>query len=109
MKLDPVCIGCLFNQILKAFKLLSPNLTRERIIEAQKKLMNFLVKLDPNDASSPLAGKAVYTIVSETLGIEDPYYDIKIKYNKLALKYYDKAKMLAKSATHQPNDSIANF
>ena len=91
MRLEPECIGCLFNQILKAFNLLNPSLPREAIIKAQKKMMNFIIKMDENSLNSPLAGQAVYRLVSETLGIKDPYHEIKQKYNERALEYYDKA------------------
>ena len=94
MKLDPLCIGCLFNQILKALNLLAPTLSKEEKIRAQQKLMEFLIKLDPNDASSPLAGKEVYSIVAKTLKVKDPYKDLKKKYNDLALEYYDKVKKI---------------
>ena len=46
MQLEPECIGCLFNQILRAFKLLDPMISRERILNAQKKLMEYLINLD---------------------------------------------------------------
>ena len=92
MKLDPSCIGCLFNQIVKAFNLLKPDLPNEEIIEAQKKLMDFFLNFDQSETNSPLAGQAVYKIISDTLGIVDPYAEIKKKYNQIALKYYKKVK-----------------
>ena len=101
MKLDPSCIGCLFNQIVKAFNLLKPDLPHERIIEAQKKLMEFFLNFDPSETSSPLAGQAVYKIVSKILGVSDPYAEIKKKYNQIALDFYDKVKEIIDNSKDQ--------
>ena len=101
MKLDPSCIGCLFNQIVKAFNLLKPDLPHVQIIEAQKKLMDFFLKFDPSETNSPLAGQAVYRIISDTLGIADPYVNIKKKYNQFALKYYNTVKEIIDQSKDQ--------
>ncbi|MFX1277300.1 MAG: DUF89 domain-containing protein [Promethearchaeota archaeon] len=101
MKLDPSCIGCLFNQIVKAFNLLNPDSPNEIIIEAQKQLMKFLLKHDVNDGNSPLAGQTVYRIIADTLNIKDPYFAIKKKYNQIALKYYDKVKEIIDNSEDQ--------
>ncbi len=57
MKLEPECIGCIFNQILKALKLLHPDISREEIITAQKKLMELLLNFDIHTNISPILGK----------------------------------------------------
>ncbi|NVM38398.1 MAG: DUF89 family protein [Candidatus Lokiarchaeota archaeon] len=89
MKLEPECIGCFFNQILKAFELLQPELSREIVITAQKKLMKYLLTFDINENAIPTLGKVTYNIIAELLGNDDPYHDLKIENNRLILKYYD--------------------
>jgi len=98
MQLEPECIGCLFNQVLRAFKLLNPDMPREKIIHAQKKLMEYLLNVDINKSASPLIGRTAYRIVAETLGIEDPYKSLKEDFNRLALQYYEKAENLVNKA-----------
>ncbi|MFX0003250.1 MAG: DUF89 domain-containing protein [Candidatus Hodarchaeota archaeon] len=89
MKLEPECIGCLFNQMLKAFKLLQPNVSRNIIIKAQKKLMEYLINFDITQKAAPYLGKVTYNIISELLNNEDPYHDLKIQYNSLVLEFFD--------------------
>ncbi len=89
MKLEPECIGCLFNQVLKAFELLNPNISREVVIIAQKKLMKFLLNFNINEVAAPIIGKVTYDIIAELLENEDPYHDLKIEYNRLVLNYFD--------------------
>ncbi|MFX1457519.1 MAG: DUF89 domain-containing protein, partial [Promethearchaeota archaeon] len=89
MKLEPECVGCIFNQVYKALKLLQPDISRGEILNAQKKLMGFLLDFDIEDNISPLLGKEAYRIVSEVLDTPDPYKDLKKKYNQLALDIYD--------------------
>ena len=89
MKLEPECIGCLFNQVLKAFELLKPNVPREVIITAQKKVMEYLLNFDINEAAAPILGKVTYNIISELLKNDDPYRDLKIQYNNIISNHYD--------------------
>ncbi|MBY8982062.1 MAG: DUF89 family protein [Candidatus Lokiarchaeota archaeon] len=88
MKLEPECIGCFFNQVLKAFKLLKPNLSNQVILEAQKQVMEYLLKKDINKITSPLVGKYLYNLVGKMLGENDPYSQLKNESNHLALEYY---------------------
>lgn len=101
MKLEPECIGCLLNQVNKAFKLLRPDISREEIINTQKKVMEYLVEVDTNNSSAPIVGGFIYNLVAEILGVVDPYHSLKDKYNRLALKYYDEIKELI-SKTKDP-------
>jgi uncharacterized protein with ATP-grasp and redox domains len=94
MKLEPECIGCLFDQMLRAFKLLDPDISREKIMDAQMKLMEYLKTIDINKNASPIIGKIAYGLVSETLGIEDPYKELKKKQNSLALELYPNVKKI---------------
>lgn len=98
MQLEPECIGCLFNQVLRAFKLVKPDISREKVLSAQKKLMEYLIKVDINDTASPIIGKTAYGLVAETLGIKDPYFDLKKRYNHIALEFYEEAQHIVKNA-----------
>ena len=94
MKLEPECIGCLFDQMLRAFKLLDPDISREKIMNSQMKLMEYLKTIDINKNASPIIGKMAYGLVSETLGLEDPYKELKKKQNSLALELYPNVKKI---------------
>ncbi|MFX1309485.1 MAG: DUF89 domain-containing protein [Promethearchaeota archaeon] len=98
MKLEPECIGCLFNQMLKAFKLLQPNYSREIIIKAQKKLMEYLLNFDINQNAAPTLGKVTYNIIAELLNNKDPYHDLKIQYNNIVLGFFDKIMKIIQDA-----------
>jgi len=98
MKLEPECVGCIFNQVLKAFKLLQPDISHEIIISAQKKLMTYLLNFDENTNAAPILGKVAYGIISEMLNDKDPYRTLKQESNKLALGLYEKAKEIIDKA-----------
>ncbi len=98
MILEPECIPCLFNQVLRAFQLLKPDISREIILETQKKLMEYLLSFNLEKRASPIIGKVAYNLVAEALGVKDPYASIKKEYNQLALQFYDEAKELINNA-----------
>ncbi|MFX1531111.1 MAG: DUF89 domain-containing protein [Promethearchaeota archaeon] len=106
MKLEPECIGCIFNQILKAFQLIHPNISHDIIISAQKKLMSFLLNFDVNTNAAPFLGKEAYGIISEMLKDKDPYRALKQESNKLALSLYDKTKEIIDKAEDPLFESI---
>ncbi|MHA1350846.1 MAG: damage-control phosphatase ARMT1 family protein [Promethearchaeota archaeon] len=98
MYLEPECIPCLINQVLRAFQLLKPDTPREIVIDTQKKLMEYLINFDLDKRASPIIGKVAYNLVAEALGVNDPYASIKKKYNKLALQFYDEARKIVNNA-----------
>jgi uncharacterized protein with ATP-grasp and redox domains len=98
MYLEPECIPCLINQVLRAFQLLKPDTPREIVIDTQKKLMEYLISFDLDKRASPIIGKVAYNLVAEALGVNDPYASIKKKYNKLALQFYDEARKIVNNA-----------
>lgn len=107
MILEPECIGCMLDQVLKALRALKPSINRNDIILTQKKLMTYLLESDALVNPSPIVAKKVYTLISDTLGIEDPYKQLKEESNKLALEYYDLAKELIDSAEDPVFEAIA--
>ena len=46
MLLEPECIGCLVDQIYKGLNLLNPSISKEKIIETQKRFMEYLTEID---------------------------------------------------------------
>lgn len=98
MRLEPECIGCLFNQMLRAFRLLDPQISREKILNAQKKLMDHLNNLDFNKNATPIAGKIAYGLVAETLNKTDPYSTLKNQQNRLALSLYQDVKRIVENS-----------
>ena len=92
MLLEPECIGCLIDQIYKGLNLLNPSISKEKIIETQKKMMEFLTETDLLNKPGPLIGKKVYQLIAEVIGKDDPYKDLKDQYNHIALEYYAKSK-----------------
>ncbi|MBD3195034.1 MAG: DUF89 family protein [Candidatus Lokiarchaeota archaeon] len=92
MKLEPECVGCLLNQVLKAFKLLEIETSRDLIIKTQKGVMQFLLKQDLDKISAPIVGKFLYSKIGELIQVQDPYKELKTEYNELALYYYDEIK-----------------
>lgn len=98
MKLEPECVPCLFNQVLRAFQLLKPDISSEIIMDTQKKLMGYLISLDLEKKTSPVMGKVTYSLVAQALGVTDPYASIKKKHNQLALQFFDEARKIVNNA-----------
>jgi len=98
MKLEPECVPCLFNQVLRAFQLLKPDISSEIIMDTQKKLMEYLISLDLEKKTSPVMGKVTYSLVAQALGVTDPYASIKKKHNQLALQFFDEARKIVNNA-----------
>lgn len=107
MILEPECIGCMFNQIYKAIKLLKPDAPRSEIISAQIRLMKYLANTDIINKPGPLIARKTYSIVAEVLGTDDPYKPLKDKYNKIAMEYYDEVKKIVKSSIDPLFEAIA--
>jgi uncharacterized protein with ATP-grasp and redox domains len=99
LQLEPECIGCLFDQVSRALKLLKPDISRNLILETQRNLMNYFLSCDIGEINSPLVGKIAYDLVAEALDVKDPYALIKKKQNQLALQFYDEAKKMVNFST----------
>jgi hypothetical protein len=107
MKLEPECIGCLFNQVLRALKIVKPDVSRDIIISTQKELMKYLIEADINKISAPIVGGFAYNLVAKQLGFEDPYYEIKKHYNQLVMQNYPKIKTIVENAEDPLFEAIA--
>lgn len=89
MKLEPECVGCFFNQIMKALKLLKEDISKEEIVSTQKKFMKYLLSIDLKTEEAPIIGKMAYEIIGDILGSTDPYVTLKAETNSLAIQHYD--------------------
>lgn len=107
MILEPECIGCLFDQVYKAFQLLRPEISREEIIGAQMRVMELFMKSEFLTKPGPLIGKEVYQIIADTLGEKDPYKKLKDKYNRLAMEYYEEIKGIVNKSDDPLFEAIA--
>ena len=95
MKTSLECVPCFFKQAIEAGKIAKAS------IDIQKKIINKVCgKLSefPFDLPPSYMGRNIYNIVSEETKNKDPFYDIKLKSNKLALKFYSKLKQKVKDA-----------
>lgn len=83
------CIPCFFKQALEASRLAGA------AVQKQKKILD---KLCPAVAKFPLSlpppymGRIIYKIVVKETGNKDPFYSVKQKSNRLALKLYPQLK-----------------
>ncbi len=94
MNLEPECIGCLFNQVINAYRLLEEKVSREHLLTLQKEVMKNLLECDVNSTSAPKMGEFLYNLIASSLGKEDPYKELKNEYNELALSFYEEVKRL---------------
>jgi len=92
MKLQPECMGCFFNQIMKVLRLLNHNVSNIEILEVQRKLLEYLLTIDFNSLETPLIGKKAYEIIADFLQSSDPFYALKEQTNDLMLQHYDELK-----------------
>jgi damage-control phosphatase, subfamily I len=98
MKTDLECIPCIVNQCISTLNLTScaENIKKEAI----KRLLKRLSEIDyglPPAYNSDFA----YIVSREITGIRDPYYDLKKKYNRLALEVYPRLKEIVKSSKNR--------
>jgi len=88
-------VPCIIKQVINTLKIsgCSNELGRKVISEVLHKLKNIDYRRSPA-ANSDIA----YTVFKEVTGIKDPYYDLKRKYNRLALDIYPELKKVVDSA-----------
>ncbi len=89
MKIYPECYNCFITQAIRSSKIHTQD--REKILSVVQRVVRVLVGID-HDVPPPLISEHVYGTIRETLGVDDPYAEIKRKYNDIALGYVDFAK-----------------
>ncbi|GAJ11430.1 unnamed protein product, partial [marine sediment metagenome] len=95
MKTDLECVPCIIKQTINTLKIsgCSNKLSKKVVSELLQKLENIDYDLSPA-ANSDIG----YIVFREVTGIKDPYYDLKRKYNRLALDIYPKLEKVVDSA-----------
>jgi uncharacterized protein with ATP-grasp and redox domains len=92
MHLEPECVGCFFNQIMKILRLLKHNVSNIEILDVQRKFLEYLLTIDFNSLETPLIGKKAYEIIGDFLQSSDPFCSLKEQTNDLMLQHYDDLK-----------------
>ncbi len=86
MKIYPECYNCFITQAIRSSKIHSKN--KEESLKVVRNVVRILTDID-HSLPPPIISEDVYKTIQETLGIADPYKEIKKKYNDIALDYCD--------------------
>lgn len=89
MKVKPECFVCFVSQAIRATEIISKK--DEDAIMALKNVALVLSGLS-YDVAPPIISEFVYGSITKTLDHDDPYSEIKKKYNKIALSYVNELK-----------------
>lgn len=92
------CIPCVLRQALEASRLSTDDEKVQR--EVLDKVMLFLIEADQN-LTPPHIARHIFKIIRDTANCEDPYCEIKIKYNNIALKMYSNLKKTIKESSDE--------
>ena len=84
MKVHAECYQCFIGQAIRSAKFHRSD--RYGLLEPVKNVVRVLQDIDV-EVPPPLISEDVYGTIKKTLGIEDPYAEIKKKYNDIALSY----------------------
>ncbi|MHA1214847.1 MAG: damage-control phosphatase ARMT1 family protein [Candidatus Hodarchaeales archaeon] len=96
MKVHLDCIPCLQRQALQAARFVTDNESVQ--LDILKSVMNLLIEnLENNVTTFDMATK-IQSIVKRYTNREDPYYNVKKEYNKIALDLVPKLKSLIRNA-----------
>ncbi len=84
MRVYPECLPCFLNQIVKTAKV--AGLSREDTISIERKVAKFLYKDLKPELSPGYNATFVHRIFKKESKVEDPFKNLKDKYNSIALK-----------------------
>lgn len=89
------CIPCILRQGLNTARLATddPEVQREILDRIMRELICTPLVGTPGDHSN-----VAYRVVREVTGVEDPYYELKRKYNRIALELYPRLKEIVASS-----------
>jgi len=89
------CIPCLVRQTLDSVKLATDDKNvQEQVI---RETLSLACKMDLRD-SPPAMAQKIHRTIRELTGVEDPYLQIKNRFNKLALQMYPELKQQVESS-----------
>ncbi len=97
------CIPCFFKQAIEAARICGSDPDRHR------KVIDAVARVIPEismDTSPPEMGRVIHDIVKKSYGVDDPYRDIKIKSNRLAVGVKDRFKKKIESSSNKLLDSV---
>ena len=97
MELHLVCIPCMQRQVLQAARLVTDE--KELQEEILRKVLDELLNSDWKTRTTIMATRT-REIITEITGNNDPYSEIKIKYNKLALDLYPDLEILVSNSNN---------
>jgi uncharacterized protein with ATP-grasp and redox domains len=101
MKVYLDCIPCLIRQALDTARLSTDDEKIQRMTLIQ--VMNFLINFFQNNPDEvptpPHIAYHIYRIIKEVTKCEDPYHDIKVKYNEIALNMYPELKNIVENSS----------
>jgi uncharacterized protein with ATP-grasp and redox domains len=86
MKASFDCIPCLIRQTIDAARLGTDNENLQR--QVLDRVMQYLQQLD-YQLSPPEIGKQIFKIIHDLTGCADPYRELKLRYNTVALENYN--------------------
>jgi uncharacterized protein with ATP-grasp and redox domains len=99
MKVYPECYNCFITQAIRSSKLHTSD--KKKILSVVEGVVNKLTNID-HTLPPPIISEEVYKTIREKLGVDDPYKEIKRKYNDIA-KSYDK---FAKAKIKNSDDAL---
>jgi len=79
------CIPCFIRQAKDAVKLVTDD---EKILDQVVRRVTILINGMDMSQSPPLMGQKIHKLIRELLGVEDPYCEVKNKFNEIALRLY---------------------
>ena len=86
MKTQFECIPCILRQTIETARLATSDVQLQK--EAINRILIYLTDIDYN-TPPPALGREVYSIIHRITGNNDPYKELKHKYNALGLAHYD--------------------
>ncbi len=89
MKIYPECYNCFITQAIRSSKIHTSD--KEKILTVVQEVVKTLVGID-HSVPPPLISEYVYGTIRHMLGIDDPYAEIKKRYNDIALGYVEFAR-----------------
>ncbi len=99
MHIQSACVSCMMDQVRKNLLRFRPDLDNDKVVDIQKQVMVRFGNL--KEKPTAYHGQLIYKTLSELLGMEDPYEELKDKYNKLAEELVPKLKKILDSS-HEP-------
>ncbi len=89
MKIYPECYNCFISQAIRSSRIHTDD--KQKILDVVQKVVKVLVDID-HSVPPPLISEDVYGTIKSTLGVYDPYKEIKRKYSDIASGYMPFAK-----------------